>query len=264
MRLIDLNVSIKLDNNEKVIKLFNNIESDIITLQEVVRGIDSSVYDRYNNSKIIKDNINDKYKYSFFGALWVAKYHIKNGIISKDFGATVEQGNEIISKYPIVEAENMFFYKNYAPFEETTNFRKEDHPRALERVILQINDKKLQLLNIHGIWNNGKVGDERTIKECEFVLKVATNQEMPTIITGDFNLNPTSESIKLINERFKNLIDIYSITTTRPVIRDGLDVGDNVDDYIFINNKIRVNDFKVIKTDVSDHYPLILDFDIID
>ena len=41
-----------------------------------------------------------------------------------------------------------------------------------------------------------------------------------------------------------------------------LDVGDSVDDYIFVNDKIKVNDFKVIKTDVSDHYPLILDFDI--
>lgn len=262
MKLLDLNVSIKLDNNEKVIKLLNDKEYDILTLQEVVRGIDSSVYDRYNNSKIIKDNINREYKHSFFGALWVANRHIKNGVITKDFGGLAEQGNEIISKCPILEAENIFFYKNYAPFVDVTNFRETDHPRALERVVLRCNDKKVQLLNIHGIWNKGKVGDERTIKECEFILKVASNQEMPTIITGDFNLNPESESIKLINEKFKNLIDIYNIKTTRPVVRDGLDVGDSVDDYIFVNDKIKVNDFKVIKTDVSDHYPLILDFDI--
>lgn len=264
MKLIDLNVSIKLDNNEKVIELFNNIESDIITLQEVMRGIDNNVYPRYNNSNIIKDNIDINYKYSFFGALWVAKYHIKNGIISKDFGGLAEQGNEVISKYPIIEAENIFFHKNYAPFIETTNFRKEDHPRALERVVLQVDDKKLQILNLHGIWNEGKVGDNRTLNECEFVLKVALDKDLPTIITGDFNLNPTSESIKLINKKFKNLINSYNIISTRPVVRDGLDKGEGVDDYIFVNNKIKVNDFKVLETDTSDHYPLILDFDIVD
>lgn len=231
MKLIDLNVSIKLDNNEKVIELFNNIESDIITLQEVMRGIDNNVYPRYNNSNIIKDN---------------------------------EQGNEVISKYPIIEAENIFFHKNYAPFIETTNFRKEDHPRALERVVLQVDDKKLQILNLHGIWNEGKVGDNRTLNECEFVLKVALDKDLPTIITGDFNLNPTSESIKLINKKFKNLINSYNIISTRPVVRDGLDKGEGVDDYIFVNNKIKVNDFKVLETDTSDHYPLILDFDIVD
>ena len=263
MRLIDLNVSIKLDNNEKAIKLLNDGDYDIIALQEVMRGIDSSVYDRYNNSKIIKESMNEQYKYSFFGALWVAKHHIKNGVITKDFGGLAEQGNEIISKCPIVEAENIFFYKNYAPFVDVTNFREVDHPRALERVVLQLDNKKVQLLNIHGIWNKGKVGDKRTIKECEFVLKVALDKEMPTIITGDFNLNPESESIKLINEKLKNLIDIYDIKPTRPIVRDGLDVGDSVDDYIFVNDKIKVKEFKVMKTDVSDNYPLILDFDIV-
>lgn len=33
MRLLNLNVSIKLDNNEKVLSLLKNIDSDIITLQ---------------------------------------------------------------------------------------------------------------------------------------------------------------------------------------------------------------------------------------
>lgn len=59
MRLLNLNVSIKLDNNEKVLSLLKNIDSDIITLQEVTRGLDDHVYDRYNNSKIMKNHLNN-------------------------------------------------------------------------------------------------------------------------------------------------------------------------------------------------------------
>ena len=55
IKLLNLNVSIKLDNNEKVVSLLKNIDSDIITLQEVTRAIGDNVSDRYNNSKLIKD-----------------------------------------------------------------------------------------------------------------------------------------------------------------------------------------------------------------
>lgn len=263
MKLLNLNVGIKLDNNEKVVSLLKNIDSDIITLQEVTRGIDNHVYDRYNNSKIIKDQLK-KYQYSFFGALWCAERHIKNGVVSKEFGGMIEQGNEVISKYPIIEAENIFFYKNYAIFDDVTNFRKTDHPRALERVILDIDNGQVQIINIHGIWNEGKQGDERTINQCEFILEEALKRNMPTIITGDFNLNPSSESIRIINENFINLIDVYGINTTRPIVNDGFERGNSVDDYIFVNDMIKINGFEVLKTDVFDHYPLILDFDIID
>ena len=257
MRLVDLNVSIKLDNNEKVIDFLKNTKSDIVTLQEVMRGIEETVYDRYNNSKIIKESLKDTHHHSFFGPLWVADKHIKNGTITKDFGGMAEQGNEIISKYPIIEASNQFFYKNYQIFRDTTDFRKTDHARAVIVAILEINNQKLRLLNIHGIWNEGKIGDERTIKECEYLLSLIEDNTIPTIVVGDFNLNPQSKSIEILNKKLTNLIEKYNIKSTRPTVKDGLDVGNSVDDYI-------VNNFEVKQTDASDHYPLILDFEIID
>lgn len=264
MKLVDLNVSIKLDNNDKVINFLKKTKSDIITLQEVMRGMDDTVYNRYNNSRIIKESLNNTHHYSFYGALWVADKHLKNGIVTKDFGGKAEQGNEVISKYPILDASNHFFHKSYHIFQDTTDFRKTDHARAVIVALLEINNKKLQILNIHGIWNENKVGDERTIKECQYLLSLTENTSIPTIIVGDFNLNPQSASIKILNNKFTNLIEKYNIKSTRPTVRDGLDVGNSVDDYIFVNDKIKVNDFRVEVIDVSDHYPLILDFEIID
>lgn len=264
MKLVDLNVSIKKDNNDEVIKFLKDTKADIITLQEVMRGIDKTVYDRYNNSKIIKDNLQEERRYSFYGALWVSDKHIKNGMVTKDFGGLAEQGNEIISKYPIIEASNNFFYKNYHIFKDTTDFRKTDHARAVLNTKVEIGNKKLRILNIHGIWNEGKVGDERTKKQCEYILSLVEDNKVPTIVVGDFNLHPESESIQLLNKKLTNLIEKYNIKTTRPTVKDGLDVGDSVDDYIFVNDKIKVNSFEVKQNKVSDHYPLILDFEIID
>lgn len=264
MRLVDLNVAIKMDNNDKVIEFLEENEGDIITLQESMRAIDDTVHEKYNNSTIIKRKLKEDYKYSFFGALWVAKCHIDNGVVNKDFGGLTEQGNEVISKFPIIEAKNIFYHKNYSDFTDITDFRKTDHGRALEQVIIQVESKRLQIINLHGIWNKDKSGDERTLNQCRKILEISQEQDLPTIIVGDFNLHPETESINLINEKFINLINEYDIKTTRPTIRKGVYTGDSVDDYIFVNNKIRVNDFKVVGNDVSDHYPLILDFEILD
>lgn len=259
MRLFNLNIGIKIDNNQEVIKLIKEDEYDIITLQEATRKLENSVFDKYDSSNIIKDNIS--LKNSFFGPLWVAKHHIKNNIITKDFGGLIEQGNEILTNYNIVDAQNVFYYKNYSPYIKTDNFRKGDHGRALEEVILEINGKHLQIINIHGIWTENKLDDERTKKQLDVIMS-HIREDIPAIIVGDFNLLPSSESIKTISSKMINLISKYNIKTTRPTFDDGLDKGDLVCDYIFINDKVKVIDFKVLNSTASDHMPLILDFEI--
>lgn len=119
----------------------------------------------------------------------------------------------------------------------------------------------MQIINIHGIWNKDKIGDERTIKQSEFILS-KIRKDIPVIVVGDFNLLPNTESIKLLNNELINLIDKYYIKSTRPYLDDGLDKGKLVCDYIFVNDKVTVNDFKVIESNISDHLPLILDFEI--
>ena len=55
----------------------------------------------------------------------------------------------------------------------------------------------------------------------------------------------------------KNLIEEYNIKNTR------YGTENMICDYVFVNNKIKVNDFRVVDSDISDHLPIILDFDII-
>lgn len=259
MKLLNINICIKLDNVDSIIDLISREDYDIVTLQEVMRKVDNSVFDLYNKDEIIKKNTN--YKYSFFGPLWYANHHEKNKIISRNFGGKTEQGNETLSKYPIISSENVFYYKNYTNFTDTTNFREKDHPRAFTNCILNIEGMKLQIINVHGIWNKDKIGDKRTINQSEKIIKYIRN-DIPSIVTGDFNLIPDTESITKIGIKMINLIEKYNIQSTRPTFNDSLDKGNIVCDYIFVNEKVKVNNFKVINSNVSDHLPLILDFDI--
>ena len=257
MKLLNLNLGIKLDNSKDVIKLIKAEQYDIVTFQEVMKKQDKTVFDIYDSSNVIKSKTN--FEYSFFGHLWYAKYHMKNNVITKDFGGVTEQGNEILSRFPIIKADNVFYYKEYSEFTDTTNFRKEDHPRAFIDAILNIEGRKVQIINIHGCWNQEKKDDDRTMMQMEKILSYI-RYDIPRIVIGDFNLLPDTKSIEMISKKMINLIEKYNIKSTRPKFDDGLDKGNLVCDYIFVNNKVKVNSFKVIDTNISDHLPLVLDF----
>lgn len=266
MKLISFNIGIKIDNSKEIGNFVKSQNPDIVAFQEIVRHFDESVFDMYKSKKHIENIIGKKLPYSFFGPQWIADAMRKNGNTHRDFNGFVEQGNEIITKFPILNATNEFFHKNYSLELEWANFHTEDHPRCVQVIELEVNGKRLQILNLHGLYSRDKKDSEKTINQCKYILKAAKRKNIPTIIVGDFNLLPETESIKIIDKEFRNLVIEHNIKSTVPDHDRGTEYkrGKFVMDYIFVNDKIKVNHFEVIDTNISDHLPLILDFDILD
>lgn len=262
MKLININIGIKINNTVEISELFRTIDADIINIQEVASHCEDTVFEKYRSRRGIEETIGRQYPYKFFGPLWISGA-IKNELANMDFGGLIEMGNEIMSKFPILYATNEFYYKAYSYTSDWTNWEQEDHGRAVQIAELNITGKKLQILNLHGIYTRDKQGDQRTVAESKRVIEVAKRKDLPTIIAGDFNLAPETESIQLINKEFRNLINEYKIKSTRPDFKRSSIESRNVVDYIFVNDRIKVNEFKVINTSVSDHLPVLLNFDIL-
>jgi endonuclease/exonuclease/phosphatase family metal-dependent hydrolase len=265
MKLISFNIGIKIDNSKAIGKFIESQKPDIVAFQEIIRHFDDAVFDMYKSKSDIEKIISKRMPYSFFGPQWIADAMRKNGKMHRDFNGFVEQGNEVISKFPITNATNEHYHKQYSLELEWANFHTEDHPRSVQIVELDIDGRTVQVLNLHGLYSKGKLDSERTIAQCRYVLNAAKRKNIPTIIVGDFNLFPDTESMQIMNKEFRNLINEYKIVnTTRSDYKDDVKKGDSVVDYILVNEMIEVNNFEVIDTDISDHLPLILDFDIID
>ena len=257
MKLVSFNIGIKIDNNEKITGFLKENNCDIVGLQESIRHLNDTVFKQYQSATFIEKSLAKTHPHTFFAPLWLSDKFIKNGEIHREFGGKIEQGNHIISKFPIVSAQSLFYYENYSLIRDISRFYEIDHSRNVCSMTLDINGKLLKVLNLHGIWNKTRLGDERTMHQCKFALNEALKDGLPTIIIGDFNLSPESESIKLFDKHFRNLTRESNVKTTRSKDREP-----SVVDYIFTNDKIKVNSFKVIDTDISDHLPLILDFDV--
>lgn len=262
LRLVNLNVGIRVANTEFVVDFLKQQNADFVAIQEMVRHLEESVLPEYRVRDGVKAGLGMLYPYTFFAPVWLSDAFRNAEGVSRDFGGHIEQGNELLSKYPIIKGSNEFFYKSFEYIHDWSNWQQEDHGRPVQITEFDINGTPLQILNLHGVWTADKRGDERTLRECEYVVAAAKRRHIPTIITGDFNLLPDTPSIRLINDAFRNLIKEYNIQATRPEFKDALENGGMVVDYIFVNDMIRVERFEVVNSDVSDHFPLVLDFSL--
>ena len=91
MRLLNLNIGIKINNTRQLIEFLKKQNADICTFQEAMNTIDSSCYNIYK----LKNEIEkiDLYRYCEFAPLFIAEGISKNNVITTDFGGKAEQGS---------------------------------------------------------------------------------------------------------------------------------------------------------------------------
>lgn len=243
MKIMDLNVW--QGRLERVLlKHLETLNIDIACMQEAVDynswsiGLVTSLYK-------IKDSLN--MDNVFFSPLFSSKLG-KNDI---------SFGNVIYSKYPFNKKETNFIRGEYKP---NFDFDNDNHNiKAFQHAIIKIENKTLHVINHHGHHiDSHKLGDAETMRQVLLIKDYISHLKGPVILCGDFNLEPKSDSIKVLNKDLRNLSVEYNLKTTR----SKLTYKNEVCDYIFVNDEIILNDFFMDKEIISDHNALILDFDI--
>lgn len=137
----------------------------------------------------------------------------------------------------------------------------EGHSRNLQYVNIELlNDQKLAIANVHGLWNGqGKTDTPERLEQSRKIKDFMDSVNDPKILCGDFNLLPDTESLKIIEGGSRNLIREYSVTSTRTSFYTK---PDKFADYVFVSPEINVLDFKVLPDEVSDHSVLRLEFEV--
>lgn len=269
VRLLSLNVSIFDENNVRLASFLKKISPDIICLQEATRKVDDSALDSFI-TKTAVDQATPLLPYSFFAPNWTLRdfrqsnFHGKK-LFQHDFGGFIEYGNYIKTRFKILEGRSIFVQDHFSYMTDWEWVEKHpgEEPRMVQIADLQISStQKLRLINYHGIWSKDKMGNEKTKSVSRKLLRWAAEVFHPSIIAGDFNLFPHTKSVKIIKSKFISLVDKYNVTTTRPKSNELSFAKRNVVDYIFVSKGIKVKNFKVIESDVSDHFPLLLEFKV--
>lgn len=268
IRLVSLNVSIFDDNNLKLSQFFKEINPDIVCLQEVSRKVDNSAFEKYI-TKDIFDSSMPLLKSSFYAPNFALSEYQKENFHGKklfyhNFGGVIESGNYIKSKFPIYEGQSLSINGEFTYITDWKDPATQSNlSRMMQVAYIKIKSNlMISCINYHGIWTKNKEDTISTIQATKKILNIMEKIKVPTILCGDFNLLPNTESIQLINEEYSNLIDRYRIKTTRPKSNELSNLDRNIVDYIFVSKDITVHNLQVIDTNVSDHLPLAMDFSI--
>lgn len=231
----------------------------LICFQEATRSFDERVKDQYKFVNEINRSFCDTHPYNFFAPSFVAEKMTADGSLSHDFGGQIEQGNYILSRYPIKKASSIFYYNHFGHWFDHSSFRCEDWARNALVSIVDIYGNLAKIINIHGMVNDNKTGNDKTMEQSYFILQEDLKENLPTIIVGDFNLVPECPSMQIFQQDFRNICVQNKIETTRPTNSGKEPV---VIDHVLINEKVQLNGFSVDDNAISDHLPLILDFNL--
>ncbi len=120
------------------------------------------------------------------------------------------------------------------------------------------------VFNLHGLWDkSGKHDTPDRLRQSVLTKEFMAKFPGPKILAGDFNLNPETESLKILEKEMRNLIKEYKVPTTRGSLYHFYSpTGSLFADYVLVSPEIKVNTFQTLNIAVSDHLPLELDFTI--
>lgn len=119
------------------------------------------------------------------------------------------------------------------------------------------------IVNVHGVPLPGdKLDTPGRIRQSKVIIDTIAEYDGLKIVCGDFNLDPSTESVNLFhNAGYSNLIDDYDIPTTRNELawQKYPDNKQLFADYVFVSADVAVDGFTVPQNLVSDHLPMIIE-----
>ena len=127
---------------------------------------------------------------------------------------------------------------------------------------LHVSDGRLalQVVNTHGLWiAEGKHDTPERLCQSERLDDLVGTFHGPSVLCGDFNLRPNTESIRILEKRLRNLVREYAIASTRSRLTPAS--KGKFADYVFVTPTLKVVDFRVLDQLVSDHLPLMVELD---
>lgn len=260
MKLISLNIwgAQIYDPLIDFIKLHKE-DTDFFTFQEIFKSDRDILSD-----KIHTNNLEDISKilteFDYYFSSTNDGYNLKRKV---DFPLQFGQATFWNKSLKIENKGEIFVHKKENQIGPTIDGTMRDFPRNFVFTKFNINNKPLLIMNLHGYWEPApKYDTPQRFKQSQIILDFIKEQNVPTILAGDFNLSPNTLSIGMLDAKLVNLINKYDITNTRSSLYDPKYIDeDKYADYIFTTEDIKVNNFEVLKNEVSDHLPLLLNFD---
>ncbi len=151
---------------------------------------------------------------------------------------------------------NVFVHRSH-------NAMEDDNRKTLGRNIQFIhftqNNEDYTIINFHGLWNGaGKTDSPDRLTQSKNIRDfIDTKAQGKVILVGDFNLEPSTQSLSILEQGMRNLIKENGITSTRSLLYKW---ENRFADYAIVSKDVKLARFEILQDQVSDHLPMLLEF----
>jgi endonuclease/exonuclease/phosphatase family metal-dependent hydrolase len=236
----------------KMLQQIKQVNADILCLQEFSSSINP---DWYNNIVAVSKGLN--YPYYYFSHDWDGDRLFNGSVIFSRF-PIIDTGMVRFSQPTLPEALvfadikiNSEQFRIYTTHLQSNQFKKEDISK-----IEELKDGKDVFGNVPHIFSKLEKAIELRAIQADMVAAIIKNSASPVIFCGDLNDVPNSYTYNMVRG---NLQDAFlkkgsGIGRTYHSISPTLRI-----DYIFADEKLKIDQFKRITTNYSDHYMIVAD-----
>jgi endonuclease/exonuclease/phosphatase family metal-dependent hydrolase len=130
---------------------------------------------------------------------------------------------------------------------------------------IQTRNGVVNVCNVHGISQPGnKLDTDKRLEQSRGMIDFFQSRNEKTIIGGDFNVLPATESIEMFEKNgYVDLIKKFGIKTTRNEFawKNYPDNKFYFSDYAFVSSDVKVKSFTVPDVTISDHLPMVLEIE---
>ena len=235
-------------------------EIDIFCFQEVFKS-DRNIFHNDIRTNVYLDIAKVLNDYNGYFSPIFERYDTKQEV---DFELFFGQATFVKKTINVLSSGDVFVYGTYGQEKVKPKRHHEefgeffDFPRNLHYLEIEKDKKERLIANVHGFWvPESKEDTPERLEQSDKILKFLNSYKFGKILCGDFNLNPATKSMLMLEKGMVNLIKKYNIQSTRSNLHTR---KDKLADYILVSKDIQVLDFKVMKDQVSDHLPLFLEF----
>lgn len=236
-------------------------KTDIFCFQEVFRS-DRDIITHGSHSNILKDLVDGLTDFNHYYSP-TAKGHDTRGAV--DFPLEFGQATFIKKGINVIKQEEIFVHRTFNKPGPYYPDGRVDFPRNYIYSEIEKDAKRFLVLNLHGFWEPAaKYDNEQRFRQSQIIIDHIKHVGLPAIVAGDFNLRIETEALKMFDDNeFRNLVkESRSLTTRSTLYHDKWRSNDKFADYILTTKGIWVMDFKVMRTKISDHLPLCLEFEV--
>lgn len=234
---------------DEILAFLKREDADVVFMQEVYDGHDSAWERKFRSMDVLRDVLS--YSHEHFAPAFLER---------TDFGK-VEQGNAILSKFPILESQVYFYDQPYSEREDRVEYF-ETTPRNLQRVAVNFGGRTIQVFNTQGVWGKDGNDNDRRLAMAQTIVDALAPYD-PVVLAGDFNVQEKTKTISLIEEQLVNVFKQDSRTTSfnmKHKINPGFATA--VVDMVFVSPSIQVLKHRQCSENVSDHLALTATLEI--